>query len=275
MDYAIQAFTSVPLKPRVPDSTDLDADGRQGSEDVPDYFSLPGFSHRPRREQLRRTEVVLPRLPAGLDTAIASAVEISSEAGLVPLGFASRTGGAPAPDGTRPLEPILLRSGAPYGGVELGTPGVWVFATRVAEARGDTSAQLVRGASLPTRVVIPPFLPMPAATYDAARRTLTPSPERWTALARAGATLARVTLTGARSRHVVLLPLSEGQPPLRLPDPPSGGPEDPASQDSSTGEIVALDLSAPTTAEDALDLPGANLLGLPLYLDAYSRARSW
>jgi hypothetical protein len=275
MDYAIQAFTSVPLKPRVPDSTDLDADGRLGSEDVPDYFSLPGFSHRPRREQLRRTEVVLPRLPAGLDTAIASAVEISSEAGLVPLGFASRTGGAPAPDGTRPLEPILLRSGAPYGGVELGTPGVWVFATRVAEARGDTSAQLVRGASLPTRVVIPPFLPMPAATYDAAQRTLTPSPERWTALARAGARLARVTITGARSRHVVLLPLSEGQPPLRLPDSPSGGPEDPASQDSSKGEIVALDLSAPTTAEDALDLPGANLLGLPLYLDAYSRARSW
>jgi hypothetical protein len=283
MDYALQAFTPIPLRPRVPDTTDLDADGRcsdaarcpLGPEDVPDYFALPGFSHRPRREQLRRTEVVLPRLPAGLDTAIASAVELSAEAGLVPLGFASGTGGAPAPDGTRPLEPLLLRSGAPYGGVELGTPGIWVFATRVAEARGDTSGRIVRGASLPTQVVVPPFLPMPAASYAAAQRTLTPAVEPWTALARAGAELARVTITGARSRHVVLLPLVEGQPPLRLPDSPPGAGEDPANQESATGEIVTMDLSAGTTLEEALTLGGVNLMGLPLFLDAYSRARSW
>jgi hypothetical protein len=283
MDYALQAFTPIPLLPRVPDTTDLDADGRcsdaarcaQGAEDVPDYFALPGFSHRPRREQLRRTEVVLPRLPAGLDTAIASAVELSAEAGLVPLGFSSRTGGVPAPDGSRPLEPILLRSGAPYGGVELGTPGVWVFATRVAEARGPTSGRLIRASPLPTRVTIPPFLPMPAATYDAARRTLTPSAESWTPLARAGAELARITLTGARSRHVVLLRISEGQPPVRLPDSPLTPGEDPANMESSTGEIIAMDLSAATALDEALDVGGANLLGLSLYLDAYSRARSW
>jgi hypothetical protein len=283
LDYALQAFTSIPLRPRIPDTGDLDADGlcsdasrcAQGSEDLPDYFALPGFSHRPRREQLRRTEVVLPRLPPGLDTAIASAVELSSEAGVVPLGFSSRTGGAPAPDGTRPLDPILLRSGAPYGGVEAGTPGVWVFATQVAQARGDTSGRIVRGSPLPTRVDVPPFLPLPAASYSVAQRTFTPAPAPWTALARAGAELARITITGARSRHVVLLPLLEGQGPLRLPASPPGIVEDPATQELAIGEIVALDLSAGITREDALDLMGANLTGLPLILDAYSRSRSW
>jgi hypothetical protein len=283
MDYALQAFTPVPLRPRVPDTADLDADGlcsdasrcSQGTEELPDYFALPGFSHRPRREQLRRTEVVLPRLPSGLDTAIASAVELSPEAGLVPLGFASRTGGAPAPDGTRPLEPLLLRSGAPYGGVEAGTPGVWVFATQVAQARGDTSGRILRAPLLPTRVQVPAFLPLPSATYNVTQRTFTPSPERWTALARAGADLARVTFTGARSRHVVLLPLLDGQPALRLPDSPPGNGEDPVTQELATGEVAALALSAGITPEDALDLMGANLTGLPLILDAYSRARSW
>jgi hypothetical protein len=283
MDYALQAFTPVPLRPRVPDTTDLDADGRcsdaarcpQGPEDLPDYFGLPGFSHRPRREQLRRTEVVLPRLPAGLDTAIASAVELSAEAGLLPLGLSSSTGGAPAPDGTRPLEPIVLRSGTPYGGAEMGTPGIWAFATQAAAPRGDTTGRLVRGSPLPTQVVVPPFLPRPAGTWSAAQRTFTPGMEAWTALARAGAELARITFTGPRSRHVVLLPLVEGQPPLRLPDSPPVNEEDPAVQESATGEIVAMDLSAPNTSEDLLEVGGANLAGLPLYLDAYSRARSW
>ncbi|MDY7227938.1 Ig-like domain-containing protein [Hyalangium rubrum] len=283
MDYALQAFATIPLRPRVPDTSDLDADGlcsdasrcAQGSEDLPDYFTLPGFSFRPRREQLRRTEVVLPRLPSGLDTAIASAVELSAEAGIVPLGFASRTGGAPAPDGTRPLEPLLLRSGAPYGGVELGTPGVWVFATQVAQARGDTTGRLLRGSPLPTRVQVPPFLPLPVASYDRTQRAFTPAAERWTALSQAGAELARITFTGPRSRHVVLLPLVSGQSPLRLPAAPPGVGEDPATQQSATGEVVAMDLSAGITWDGALDLPGANLLGLSLYLDAYSRARSW
>lgn len=36
-----------------------------------------------------------------------------------------------------------------------------------------------------------------------------------------------------------------------------------------------MDLSAPYTSEDLLDVGGAHLMGLSLYLDAYSRARSW
>ncbi len=283
MDYALQAFTPVPLRPRVPDTTDLDADGRcsdaarcpQGPEELPDYFALPGFSHRPRREQLRRTEVVLPRLPAGFDTAIASTVELSAEAGLIPLGLSSRTGGAPAPDGTRPLDPILLRSGTPYGGVEIGTPGIWAFATRAAEARGDTTGRIIRRSPLPTQVVVAPFLPTPTGTWSAGQRTFTPGAESWTALARAGAELARVTFTGPRSRHVVLLPIVEAQPPVRIPDSPPGIGEDPAAQESATGEIVAMDLSAPNTSESLLDVGEADLMGLSLHLDAYSRARSW
>jgi hypothetical protein len=108
-----------------------------------------------------------------------------------------------------------------------------------------------------------------------AQRTFTPGTGAWTALAQAGAELARVTFTGPRSRHVVLLPLVENQPPIRLPDSPPGIEEDPVDQESATGEIVAMDFAAPNTSEDMLDVGGANLMGLPLYLDAYSRARSW
>jgi DNA-binding transcriptional LysR family regulator len=150
-----------------------------------------------------------------------------------------------------------------------------VFATQVAQARGNTSGRILRAASLPLRVVVPAFLPLPEGTYSVPQRTFTPSPEPWTALARAGADLARVTFTGPRSRHVVLLPLLEGQVPLRLPDSPPGVGEDPVTQELATGELVALDLSVGITREDALDLTGANLTGLPLILDAYSRARSW
>ena len=99
MDFALQAFTPVSHLPFVPDETDLDGDGLcsdttrcQGSEDLPDYGRFTGLTHRPRREQLRRTEVVVPNLPSGLDTAVIAAVELSSEAGLMPLGLASADG---------------------------------------------------------------------------------------------------------------------------------------------------------------------------------------
>jgi hypothetical protein len=95
------------------------------------------------------------------------------------------------------------------------------------------------------------------------------------ALSRAGAELARITFTGPRSRHVVLLPLVEGQPSLRIPDSPSGNQEDPSSQESATGEIISVDLSAPTTFDELLAVGGASLMELSLHLDAYSRARSW
>ncbi|MGZ3457095.1 MAG: hypothetical protein ACXU86_01180 [Archangium sp.] len=280
MDYALQAFTSITHLPYAPDTTDLDGDGLcsdttrcQGSEDLPDYNRFTGLSHRPRREQLRRTEVVLPHLPSGLDTAVIAAVELSPEAGLMPLGLASRTGGAVQPDGTRPVQPVLLRSGAPYGGAEVGTPGVWAFATS-ATSGASVSGWIVRGPTLPTFVSVPAFLPVPTAAYTPASRTLTPSTASWSALAGAGAGLARVTLTGAQGRHVVFFALEPSGGVLRVPDSPAGADADPAGQAGAALEVTALRLSEGLSAEGLLDAPGVNLLELPGVLEAYSRSRA-
>ncbi len=279
MDYSLQAFTSVSHLPYVPDATDLDGDGLcsdtalcQGSEDLPDYNRFTGISHRPRREQFRRTEVVLSPLPSGFDTAVVAAVELSPEAGLIPMGLASRTAGAAQPDGSRPVQPVLLRSGAPYGGAEAGTPGVWALATS-ANSGASVSGRIVRGASLPTRVSVPAFLPVPTAAYTAAERTFTPSPASWSALAGAGAGLVRVTLTGAQGRHVVYLALEPSGGALRLPDSPSGAGTDPAGQPGVSLEVAALKLSEGLSPEGLLDAPGVNLLQLPVAMDAYSRSR--
>ncbi|HEX8700709.1 MAG TPA: hypothetical protein VF815_17795, partial [Myxococcaceae bacterium] len=232
MDYALQGFASIPLRPRVPDlSSDLDSDrfcsggsGDEdcilGPEDIPDYYRLPGFNMAPRREQTRRTEVVLPELPASLDTVVLSAVQSCDELGLVPLGFSSQGARAPLESGARSLRPVLLRSGAPYGGVEAGTPAIWAFATQRFEARGDVSGRILRGPTLPTQVSVPAFLPLPSASYAPAHRTLTPSPTNWSALSAQGVSLARVSLTGPRGRHVVLVPLAKALPALRIPEAP-------------------------------------------------------
>jgi hypothetical protein len=279
MDYALQPFTSITHRPYVPDATDFDGDGLctdtsrcQGSEDIADYERFTGLSLRPRREQLRRTEVVLPSLPAGLDTVVVAAVELSAEAGLVPMGLASRTGGAPLPDGTRPVQPVLLRSGAPYGGAEVGTPGVWALATS-ATSGASVSGRIVRGSPLPTRVSIPPFLPHPTAAYTPSDRTLLPSGASWSALAGAGAGLVRVTLTGPQGRHVVFFPLEASAGSLRVPDAPGGADTDPAGLTGASLEVAAMRLSEGLSAEGVLDAPGVNLLQLPVVLDAYSRSR--
>jgi hypothetical protein len=279
MDYSLQAFTSFTHLPYVPDETDLDGDGLcsdttrcQGSEDLPDYNHFTGLTHRPRREQLRRTEVVLPNLPSGFDTAVVAAVELSAEAGLMPMGIASRTGGAAGADGTRPVQPVLLRSGSPYGGAEAGTPGVWVFATS-ATSGASVSGRIVRGPTLPTRVAVPAFLPVPTAAYTPASRTFTPSAASWSTLAGAGVGLARVTLTGAQGRHVVFLALDSGAGPVQVPDSPAGADTDPAGQAGVSLEVTALRLSEGLSAEGLLDTPGVNLLQLPVVLDAYSRSR--
>ncbi|KFA92304.1 hypothetical protein Q664_16345 [Archangium violaceum Cb vi76] len=279
MDYALQAFTSITHLPYAPDETDLDGDGLcsdttrcTGSEDLPAYSRFTGLTHRPRRGQLRRTEVVIPNLPSGFDTAVIAAVELSSEAGVMPVGLASQTAGAAQPDGSRPVPPVLLRSGAPYGGAEAGTPGVWAFAAS-ATSGASVSGSIVRAASLPTRVSVPTFLPLPTAAYTSASRTLTPSVTSWNALAGAGAGLARVTLTGAQGRHVVFFALVSGGAAIRVPDSPTGASADPAGETGVSLEIAALRLAPGVSAEGLLDTPGVNLLQFPVVLDAYSRSR--
>ena len=268
MDFTLQAFTPLASLTDVPDGTDLDGDGLcadparcRASEDVPDYARFPGISHRPRREQLRRTEVVLSPLPAGLDTTVVAAVEGSAEAGLVPLGLTSRTGSS--------AEPVLLRSGAPYGGAEGGVPGVWAFATS-ATSGASVSGVLVRGPTLATRVILPPFLPLPGGAYSSPSRVFTPSAASWSALARAGAGLARVTLTGARSRHVVYLALRAEGGAVGVPDSAGG---DPAGEAGVVLEVAALRLTPGVSPEELLELSGDNLLGLSGVVDGYSRSR--
>jgi len=281
LDYALQPLTSISHLPHVPDAVDLDGDGLcadpqrcpQGREDLPDYDRFTGLSHRPRRVQLRRTEVVVSPLPAGLDTAVVAAVELSEEAGVVPLGLTSRTAGATQPDGTRPVGSVLLRSGAPYGGAEVGRPGVWALATSANAGTGTVSGWLFRGDVLPARVEVPPLLPLPQAAYSPSSRTLAPDPTSWSALGQAGVGLVRLTLTGARGRHVVYLPLDSSQASFPVPESPSGAEGDPAAQPGVSLEVVALRLTSGNPVEGLLDASGTNLLQLPLVLEAYSRSR--
>jgi hypothetical protein len=281
MDFALEPSHSIPLLPLIEDRCiDLDKDDRCGygccpeTEEIPNYYGMPQLSLRPGREQPRRTEVAVPDLPPELDTAVVSAGVLLADAGLVPLGFAARTGGLPGPDGRRPVGTILLRSGAPYGGVEAGAPALWAFATRIAEDRGALSGRLVRAPTLGAHVRVPGFLPLPLASYDPRHRTLTPEPRRWASLQQEGASLARAIFTGPQSRHVVLFSLDTALPSLRLPDAPDEGGVDAAALSSASAEVAALALTPGVTPEEALDLQGPNLLSLTDFLEAYSRART-
>jgi hypothetical protein len=287
MDYALAPYVPVSQLPRVPDASDLDGDGLcadaqrcpDGSEEIADYSRFPQLAFTPRREQQRRTEVVVPPLPPGLDTAVLAAVEGTSESGLIPVGLSSRAGGAPSADGSRPVGPVILRSGAPYGGVETGLPGIWATAAALggggtATAGDNLSARLARAPSLPERVVLPPFLPVAeGSSYDPFTRVFSPGQPQWNALGSAGATVGRLTLTGTDSRHLVYFALSGSQTALRVPESPPGGGIDAASQSPSV-EVTGLEMAAGVTWDSLLDLQGANLTQLPGLLVGYSRFRS-
>ena len=284
MDYALSPFTQIPLLPEVADTTDLNGNGRcsdpakcpAGPEDLPDYLHFPQLSFTPAREQQRRTEVVLPALPSGLDTAIVSAVEGTAESGLVPLGFASSAGGLPNPDGSRPVAPVVLRSGAPYGGLEVGLPGVWATAAALGAGvpgTGNVSARLARSGSLPTRVVLPPFLPVPTgSSYDPSTRVFSPGQPGWNALASAGANVARLVLGGTDSRRVVYFALSGNQSSLYIPELPADvGPD--AAATAATLDVTGLQLQSGMALDGLLDVQGSNLQHLSVLLEGYSRSR--
>lgn len=285
LDFALEPPFPVGQRPLVPDTLDLDGDGLcadpavcpNGTELLPDYNALPSRGFTPNREQKRRTELVIANLPPSLDTAVLTAVETTGEAGLVPLGFSSRVAGQPLEDGTRPVEPVVLRSGAPYAGAEAGQPGIFALAlqgtSQRPDGRGNVSGRLTRSAELPLRVVLPPFLPLATgSTYASAARTLTTAQPAWNALASAGATLGRVTVTGSSTRHVVWFPLSGSQTGLRLPEAPaSSAAVDPASEMLAEVEIAAMELSAGMTAEEAVDATGPHLNRLATFVAGYSR----
>jgi hypothetical protein len=277
-DFAQQSQVSFVMRPDVADTTDVDGDGLcsnpqrcpMGSEQVPDYANFTPLSFRPGRQQRLRTEVVLPKVPSTFDTILVAPALFEARAGMLPIGFASRTPGQPGADGLRPVEPITVRGGQPSGGLEIATPGLWTLA---ANAQGTvSSARLLRASPLPERALVTPFLPALAnASFAPSTRTLNPGQPAWSSAFSSGAELARAALTGADTRHVIYFPMASGQTAVPWPPTPSGPGQDPAAQAMSALELVAIDLAAGVTFDGLLSPHGVNLLTWALAIDGYSR----
>ncbi|MDX2008973.1 MAG: hypothetical protein SFW67_02225 [Myxococcaceae bacterium] len=278
-EFTLQASAELSSRLDVPDTTDVNGNGLcsdpqrcpMGSEDVPDWAGFTRLSMSPNRTLSRRTEVVVPRVPSTVDTVIVAGVELDPWRGVLPTGFASKTAGAPANDGTRPVDAVLLRSGVPFAGLETATAGVWSIA---ASARSNAeSARLFRATgSLPTRVAVQPFLPLAAAgTYSAsARRWAAPATE-WASLHASGAELGRVALVGSQVRHTVYFPITAGQTGVPLPRAPNGPGLDPGQEAAPDFEVAAVDLSSGTSADDVFSFPGVTLSTWSMVVDGYSR----
>lgn len=274
-DFTVALDFTVPALPRVSDTTDIDADGLcasptrcpMGTESVPDYAAFASLNFKPNRAQQRRTEVVVPNLPATLSQAIVAAVEVG-EAGALPTGFAAPTVGTLAPDGTRRVEPVVLRSAAAGGSLEAAQPGVWVLG--ISADGVSTSARLSLGATLPTRVLVAPLLPVPSGgTYTPATRTYSPGQPAWAAAYSGGARLARLRLTGTQGRHTLYWAHEPQQTAVEIPPSPVGPGIDPATQASATFEVATMEL--PMSPDEVFTLRGVDLSSLPVVITAYSR----
>ncbi len=277
-DYALQTNLSLTHRARVPDTSDINNNGLcsnpakcpMGSEDVPDYANFTPMSFTPRREQKRRTEVVLPKLPSTLDTVVIAAAEMGAEAGLMPIGFSSVAAGPAGADGTRAVPSLVLRSGTPYGGLEISTPGIWALGGN--NAGNAYSGRLTRGTTLPVKVLVQPFLPVPSnPSYQVATRSFAPGQPQWASVYSSGGELARIGVTGSEQRHVLYLAIAASQTSIVVPASPSGPGADPAAQGSAQLEVVAVDLTNGTTADDIFTLKGANLSNWLTVIDGYSR----
>jgi hypothetical protein len=189
---------------------------------------------------------------------------------MVPLGLTSRAAGPPAGDGTRPADPVVLRSGAPYAGIEASTPGIWALAVN---AGGDqSSGRLLLAPTLPISVNVPGFLPVPSgAAWNPQTRALVPQQPEWSNTYAAGGDLVRASITGSQVRHTVYFAMAAAQTNLALPPLPPGPGVDPTSEAGTQLELVSYELSAAVSVDDALSLPGTNLLNLLPRVLGYSR----
>ncbi|MBL9039266.1 MAG: hypothetical protein JNG84_12170 [Archangium sp.] len=277
-DIALDANVPVEVRLDVPDTTDINGNGLctsitrcpMGTEKVADYANFTRRSMTPNRPQQRRTEVVLPRVANDVAAVMVAAVELDAEAGMLPVGFTSRTPGTPGMDGTRAVETVTLRSGPPYNGIEIARPGVWAVAT---DSQGTAvSARLQTAASLPERVLVAPFLPSPGRpSFTPATRTLSPAQPEWASVHSSGGELARLTVSGATQQHAVYFAIGAGQTAVALPPAPTSGGDDPAGQAVPRLELVAMDLVSGLSVDDVLTLRGVNLTTLTQGLDGYCR----
>ena len=277
-DYGLDTGITMSPKVNVPDTADVNGNGLctnpgvcpMGTEEVPDYASFTRVSMTPSRQQSIRTEVVFPKVPQAVATVLTSAVEIDAEAGLLPVGFASKTPGMPGSDGTRTVASVTLRSGAPYNGLEVAQPGLWSLATNT-QGTGLT-ARVSRHAVLPTRVVVSPFLPWPTdGSYSPETRTFSPGQPVWSSVYSSGAELARVAITGTEQRHVLYFAISGTQTAVVVPRTPAGPGADPTAQAMVGLEVVTVDLANGVTPDEIWSLHGVNLSSWVTVIDGYSR----
>ncbi|MFZ5440735.1 MAG: hypothetical protein ACOZQL_12060 [Myxococcota bacterium] len=277
-DYSQDRSITFASKPYVPDATDVDGDQLcsnmtkcpMGSEDVPDYARFTPLAFQPRRQQRLRTEVIVPGVPSNFDTVLVASALFEERAGMLPTGFASKTAGQPGNDGLRQVDPLTVRGGPAYNGLEIAVPGIWALA---ANAQGTNfSGRLLRSAVLGTKVLVTPFLPSPAdSTYTPGNRTFNTGQPAWSSVRSTGGELGRVSLTGTDTRHVIYFPITTSQNAIAWPSVPAAPGQDPAAQAMTKLEVVAVDLVSGVTVEQLFDTAGVTLASWAQVIDGYSR----
>lgn len=277
-DYAQLPGIGFTPRPWVPDSTDVDDDGLcsnmtrcpMGSEDVPDYARFTQLAFQPRRQQKLRTEVILQKVPSTFDTVLFASALFDERSGMLPTGFASKTPGMVGNDGQREVDPVILRGGPAYNGLETATPGIWVLAGNAGGSA--SSARLLRSPVLGSKVLVTPLLPAPAmSTYTPGNRTLNPGQPAWSSVLSTGGELGRVALTGTDTRHVIYFQMAMGQSAIVWPSSPTGPGQDPAAQAMTELEVVAVDLISGVSVEQVFDSAGVTLATWSQVIDGYSR----
>lgn len=278
-DFALQLDVPIASHAMIADVNDVDGDGQcsnmmrcpMGTEDVPDYARFSPMQYTPRRPQKRRTEVVVPKIPGTLDQVVVAAIETSPEGGVLPTGFASKVAGAAGADGTKPVEPIVVRSGPPYGGLEVATPGVWVLAA--SNNGNSSSARVTRTGTLASRTLLAQLLPVPQdCSYSPATRTFTAGQPEWSSVYSTGGELARVSISGSQGRHTIYFAMQSGQTAVALPPLPTGPGMDPTRQAEARIDVVTIDLASDVASVDEVfTLAGPDLGSIEHLIDGYSR----
>ncbi len=266
-----------PYRPLVPDTADVDGDGLctdmarcpMGTETVPDWGNFVRTTTQPGRAQSRRTEIVVPRVASATTSVVVLAIQLDPKLGAVPLGLTQATPGAQGSDGTRPVPTVSLRSAPPFGFFQAIQSGVLAVAVR---GEAALSARLSRADALTPRLSVQPFLPTPTGVaIDTARRTATPAQPAFGSIRGAGGELMRLCVDGTQVRQTIYAAIGPGDGTVSVPVLPTNSPgRDPLAEAGSGVELTIFDLTAPLTAQDVFDTPGAHLTTLSTALDGFT-----